>query len=1210
MANETALSLEERIRSALKNSSWEDGISLDALIKVTNAANSAKVISILRNASWAKYELKRCLYLPTPEEIRENQQTEAETRMQPASNQERKPNPAPSAAPSTEYNVFRVLLISSGTSGLRWEDICSKLPPQERPAAYKVLKYAPWIRQVGGRYFYSSIEPGIRVILSRRNASLAELAHTIRISDLAIMEHYLRSMEASGQIEKVGERYCLKQAHKSGTSQNHAPEKTAVASRDDSSNDEDRTRFALRDRILQDLKVNRVSLLGQIRISAEEYRILLRYTKNRLSNLEIGHIVPTDILLSVALVQIAIRNYGDEKYWYCISRETGVYLSTQKLSYVGRIFLKTVHTLDLFTLTNERGANQQYVENIKAHAFVTNAYLQRFFEFSAAYYERNLFRDLSPDIRDDLEDLAAFMRTTLSDDGDTIIERDQLSKTAKFYRLLKSTRSVFAYAGPDSVYDLFYPCLQLLDKFFYDDIRPQKPVDRFEEGFLKWCDSEEKKAMEKSNGARNVRTLASRKPYLSVSVYSESISIVIPPQKFRPDACDGAVSVTVTVNGRSITNRLSLYRSFGIYVSEELRVPIQSLFDEVDICISALAEKRLRIPAQDYRIFNPSWNSIPKLRPGQNHLLVKKALPVECQQSKDLIESSECSRKWDSYSFSISDESVIFLNGRPLSIVGEYSPDPVFENPIQSFSVKDNEGHPVVSAECHPLVSFLVDQKKLHGTALLINAKRFPLESISEKSYFRWPKDPSLYVVSVDLASVLPLKDGGYQVILDVPSDPPKSICEYLILRDFQCSIDKDLYIYDQNAALFVLERQHAVTATGEGWRLLPSNVGKQFSVPLRSEDDQISFQIDNTYWINLPIHVFRYGFSQKEMRTDRPEYLWYADLGETLYLMLPGASSAKIRYSGPVGVRYAPCTKYAENCFRADLSGIKHSIHSGKNQTWHELTIIQNTGGTESEIPLPSVLRKLDISPYFRLQFRDGVICCNVERILGDAAAFLTVVETETDIIAADSVPITVGNNPIPGLSTGVLYRLQPYMEESDEFGFLSEKTPLAEIAKTSAEDWDHLEGCELSVCSVQHQGKPLKSPCNYYIVMEEKLDGNRYLGSMYGRKKAEEAQNRIQQSNAAGSPKIYRLGKTLLDVSVSENGLSVYPLVFSYIDETWKDLRFDLSNQLLLHADDWLLSQPLMEKERFIILSKGKTSFIINPDRIRRIHYAVQTI
>ncbi len=84
-------------------------------------------------------------------------------------------------------------------------------------------------------------------------------------------------------------------------------------------------------------------LLGQIQISEDDYKELIEYTRYRvLKNVHPQTIMPPDLILSVALVQIAIREYVDGNYWDSFKSEIGVDVRPSTINLVGQIFIATL----------------------------------------------------------------------------------------------------------------------------------------------------------------------------------------------------------------------------------------------------------------------------------------------------------------------------------------------------------------------------------------------------------------------------------------------------------------------------------------------------------------------------------------------------------------------------------------------------------------------------------------------------------------------------------------------------------------------------------------------------------------------------------------------------------------------------------------------------------------------------------------------------
>ena len=162
-------------------------------------------------------------------------------------------------------------------------------------------------------------------------------------------------------------------------------------------------------RIKDEFASSRMELINQIFVSDDEYEQLLYYVREKVKFTHIQSIIPVDEILSVAMVQIAIRVYSEGNYWDYFDEEVGVEISQGKKYYFAQIFAKTIQKYKLFELEQENQSKYSYVENIKAHAFVPNQYLHNYFDFLFSFYDRNLFRQLTDRIDEDIDDLIGFV---------------------------------------------------------------------------------------------------------------------------------------------------------------------------------------------------------------------------------------------------------------------------------------------------------------------------------------------------------------------------------------------------------------------------------------------------------------------------------------------------------------------------------------------------------------------------------------------------------------------------------------------------------------------------------------------------------------------------------------------------------------------------------------------------------------------------------
>ena len=100
--------------------------------------------------------------------------------------------------------------------------------------------------------------------------------------------------------------------------------------------------------------------------------------ENKSSTLDRVLVPKEDLVLSLFLVQVAIRQYKEGKFWKVFNEQLELEISAAKQNYLGQIFIRTIQKYNLYELSKEEANIQMYVENIKAHAFVANYYMKGF----------------------------------------------------------------------------------------------------------------------------------------------------------------------------------------------------------------------------------------------------------------------------------------------------------------------------------------------------------------------------------------------------------------------------------------------------------------------------------------------------------------------------------------------------------------------------------------------------------------------------------------------------------------------------------------------------------------------------------------------------------------------------------------------------------------------------------------------------------------
>ena len=846
------------------------------------------------------------------------------------------------------------------------------------------------------------------------------------------------------------------------------------------------------------IESNKYKLLGQIVVSDSEYSELIDFVSVKLENLHISTIPSADLMLSLALVQVAIRRYKDGRFWPCFEEEVGYKIPSNKTTYIGSIFDKTVKTYNLFLPPNDDGPNR-YVEHIKAHAFITNYYMQGFYDFSYAYYENNLFRQLnSESIEEDFEDLSSFMETTLKNKNDNIIETGS-NKAAKSYKLLKSTRTTFAICDTNTIRKLFLPILKLIDNYFYDNEIPQISKNRYEEAFIEWCRIQDAKNNQKNEKHTRTRKEFSHKPYISVDVDKEFSHIVIPPQKFRDEDCEGYATAIIEINGYTETIELDVYKSFGLYITEEKHIPIPSIFDSIDITIKTLSEIHYRIPASYYRIFDRQWKYRNRFDIGYNYILVRHGVPTKWENSQDEIDSYDGYRNWNYFSAKINEESIFYVGNKPISIIGEFSAEPIFERRIEHFSAFDKLGNEIAVSREHPAVSFVVEKEKLNGSVLTINNIKYSVETIKEKICYDWPEDKKKLAVSVPLNVILPMEDKQYDVMLDVPGEGNKKLCSYLLIRKFDCRFNKPRYTYDATAMLKITKGDCLFDIIDESWEVeSESEKSITYTIPLdmSPEKAELILYLYDEYKITMPIRIFKYGFSETSMKSQRDEFIWYTELKETLYVKLPGAKSVSAYY-GKLDMFMFEGTLIAPDTFRIDISEFVRKINEDSKITYHYITL-EYEDNAKRRLGLPVIYRQTVIKPYFKLFLDSDIPYIDVD-IKGNSNVFVEI-KTLNDDIVVPKKHIVNGKNTFPELSKDEYYNFHPFIEEGGKFAFNITREYMQPLSNVGCIDLDNLEKCELVIKTLSAEENILPLNYEYHLNLIEKEDDITYIGSLIG--------------------------------------------------------------------------------------------------------------
>lgn len=939
-----------------------------------------------------------------------------------------------------------------------------------------------------------------------------------------------------------------------------------------------------------------ICLLGEIEVSDSDYERLMEYTKDIIAYSQQLNDPKPDLLLSMALVQFAIRHYQEGRYWKCFKEEMKENIPSSRINYLGRVFYHTIKHYNLLVL-NADGETQQYVENIKAHAFVTNYYMDGYFDFSYAFFENNLFRQLPNDqqeIINDIEDLSVFMNSSLFSDGDSI--KSGTHNAAKSYRLLKSTRRVFAQCEATTIYKLFYPTIKMIESNYYDNVLPADSSDRFSVHYVSWCDRNNEVA-NNSDDVTLGRRPVSKRPYLSVDPKSENVLIVIPAQKFRPSECEKDAKVRITINNHSEVRDLDLRDSFGIYISEELHVAVPSPFDEVIIeFINADERKNIVIKKSSYRILSDNWRNTNKLSIGNNYIIVEKGQDIQWNEYCDIVDSDTSFYAWDFYSVKIDSSSGFQIGTTSVSIAGEYSREPIFDELVTNYELYDVDGKKLIVSQRHPYISFEVDKEKVQGSSLLINNEVYPVRNIKDKAVMALPYEDNKTAVTIDLRGIMPERDGYYKVEIDIPGESNKEICSYMYMPGLECSTNRTHYIYNDYLYLIIYSEKHWVEGQPE-WKAMANGVfGVSFKVPIDVNTKTVALDLflygdpEARYVLKKSVDVFSYGFSAQEKIVKRNEYIWYADISPNLFIRTGGADEVAVYY-GHESDKLFKGIEIEPGVFQIDISEIKERICKNDKTIYQYINITIN--GKQTYRGLPVILRKTVVYPMYKLDVIDNVVCIIIEEIKGKAKLYLTITDHRTKEVIVKKQYLHEGINTFESLPIDGFFDLHPFMEEVDDFGLNGVITKLKTIWGVGIVNFDDLTGCGARIRQFFFEEKPISLKRNHFITMKEKLANGSYCCYLESVEKDQNGKNLWETKK--------RFPFVKLDIYEVEDQIKASLMAYSSEEEKWMPLYYDKKQQQLIGPDSPLLMTST-NYDRFESLDEDLSEVIMNKNEISR--------
>ena len=890
------------------------------------------------------------------------------------------------------------------------------------------------------------------------------------------------------------------------------------------------------------IQANNVKLLGEIEVNEQEFNGLKDYLKDQITRRTVS--TDANLYIALALVQIAIRYY-DNRFWESLYQVLNISpLPLNKQIALGKIFLNTIRRYNLLELPNLPTGENQYVENIKFHAIVPNAYIGTYCTFLYDYYQKvlNPLTEDKAEFQDMLSILSDEIKKKVNQESNTITSNK--SAASRAYTLLKPSRQVFALTSQDKLSKIFYPVFKTVDSCYYGEENCPCGT-RLQRTFYDWYKQAQRQDSE-GNYLSHHKEIIKKAPYIKVNFNSEYSSLYFPKYKFRLEESElnreQKAIFDITIGSKTLrqTNKVEEYLGTGITEEFERAFPNDCIFNEIKTCVYTDYGKTIKnytFPESNYRIINRENEVCDKLTKGVNYLIVKKGVAIEVTNAEICsVEEQPC---WNFYAINNADENTrIQIEGETLCLNSIFGHVPVFSGKFDGFKVfKDNQ--PITAAINHPVISFAVECDLFDRASIIINEERYFLKdiNISEKAEIN-----NLYLVNLRVENIATNKKGIFDIYLDIPNQNKKLLAQYILFEKGFYSFDKKLYVEEEYANLTV--KGIDVCRVNEAASSLTGKCGSTYVIPLTCDEVNISFTSDNQELsLNLPIPLFKYGSKSSAMkRKTKGDFLWYDKTPVYFDTCNQWTIISVEDNSQPDGWREKANSDFA-------------TMYNG----FYEISLDEKEKNSNRKIKVSIVSRepiiidrknKIEVLPE-KLSLQTDTGKNNLQYIKIDkitakeyAKLMVDIIDHNTGKKIYDGKELKEGINELPELSFTGNYDLHAFMRESD---ILSKDTALENLVNLSVFPLDIEPSWQLKKIVESDGGMSVGG--NSRIELKKKESPNVYIGELSYRNEQDSDGANITKYEV----KVIVIQKEDNKLSVSlkikdENGEWIYPFFSGY--------------------------------------------------------------
>lgn len=636
-------------------------------------------------------------------------------------------------------------------------------------------------------------------------------------------------------------------------------------------------------------------LLGSVDIDKHQYELVICSVKDLLVNDLILKKKERILLISIALVQFAIKEFHSGHFW-----EEFAFKVDLDESVVQRICKRSFENCcSLYSLYFHIGKkNKGYVTSILLHSILIEASSDKFMEFLSELY----FKDLEEDyVTEEVQGLTQYMHKLFSryvDEDDINLNIQGSKMTIANQQLPKSFRIAFV-KSPSIVAPVIGRLLFYVDKIHYNESFEYKMNDRFDEYF-----QNHKKAWTRisdSNKRRSRKTDGQKRYHVAQYILlDKKLHLVIPRQIIDSEYIENAIFVEInTKKGNIHRSRLFITQSKLFFKSEEKVIRVDDFYPEITYKITSGEEiiyNSKNLLYRDFIVFDFEGREInPKKVTSQPYKIVtKRSAKIISDTSRSQIIFQSNYKMLTMY---FDEDSYVIINGKILSTKSFFMGsglDKEFRNLDVEIVDSFNNRYDVYS-RIPKIRIWVSNRSNIESFIASINGHNIRIKDIASHEMIQIEDGSGDSLVVLKVNEGILTNNNPFSITIREKGKSKLYVDERVfILKSFEYKFSKDFYYQNSTAHLIKMSSNEVQFLNDKTFPLSIDLIkNEKLIVDIIFKDDRYSLHI------NLPVIKWNIGLLSSDCIDSK--YIWWGDFQvKELNLISPIVPKALIaKYDG-----------------------------------------------------------------------------------------------------------------------------------------------------------------------------------------------------------------------------------------------------------------------------------------------------------------------